>query len=651
MKNSTVKKHGLLFRFLCGFFAVYFAIPVSILADLTINPPTFPNANTLRLTLNGTDTNANVYSILYAPELLATNTPWFIGATGAVGQTVFDFEFPTNQQLFFRAVGLTNAATETVATPVFNPGDGTYSSPQNVAITCSTLGALIYFTTNNATPTTSDKFIASGGTVFLNRITTLKAKAFKSGATDSAVASATYNINGAPMVSAGAQQIISSSSTTLAGFSADDGLPAGSALSNRWSKVSGPGTVTFGNVNQTNSSASFGANGIYVLQLVADDSQYKTTNRVTIAVNTTLSVSLVAPGEGSTYTVPTNFVLQATASISSGSVTQISFYAGATLIGTAASEPFNLEWKTVTVGDYALTAVASTSDSNNTGLASSPVNISVSWPTNVGQFTTAFQDLEIPVAGFPISINRIYDTRFGVEGGFGFNWKLDYEQIRIEKTASLGDGYNAVRSGGADCIVPNHQTLVIVSFSDAEKYYFRPRVLFRAGGGIACVGQSSVTYLSDIRYRFESVNGLGSMGDIDPAGDVGMMNEDAFFGSWSGVIRPGIEDSFEIEEYEPDWTAFEFTAPDGTKYNFDSNGALARKTDRNGNYLDYSLTGITHSSGKAVSFTRDGNNRITEIYDPIAIATTGSPALTYGYDGLGQLDQREPIDRARCSNL
>ncbi len=632
-----MKKLNLFSRILCVFFAAYFAIPISIFANLTIEPPTFPSANTLRLTLGGTDTNGNVYSILYAPELLETNTPWFIGATGAVGQTVFDFAFPTNQQLFFRAVGLTNAATETVATPAFSPGGGAYSSSQNVAITCGTLGALIYFTTNDSTPTASDNFISSGGTVFLNRITTLKAKAFKTGATDSAVASATYNINGAPIVSAGAQQIISSSSTTLEGFGADDGLPAGSTLSNRWSKVSGPGTVTFGNLNQTNSSASFGANGIYVLQLVADDSQYKTTNRVTIAVNTTLSVSLVAPSEGSTYTVPTNFILQATASISSGSVTQISFYAGSTLIGTAASAPFNLEWKTVTVGDYALTAVASTTDSNNTGLASSPVNISVSWPTNVGQFTTSFQDLEIPVAGFPISINRIYDTRFGVEGGFGFNWKLDYEQIRIEKSASLGDGYNAVNSGATDCIVPDHQTLVTVSLSETEKYYFRPTILFRASGGVSCVGHSSVTYLTEIRYRFDSVNGLGSLADIDPPNDVGMMNDNALFGSWTGVIRPGTEDSFDIENYEPDLTAFVFTAPDGTIYNFNSSGNLSRKTDRNGNFLDYAFSGITHSSGKSVSFTRDGNDRITEIFDPIAIETTGSPALAYSYDGIGNL--------------
>ncbi|MDP2174237.1 MAG: chitobiase/beta-hexosaminidase C-terminal domain-containing protein, partial [Candidatus Cloacimonadaceae bacterium] len=41
------------------------------------------------------------------------------------------------------------------ALPVFNPPAGVYSSPQNVAISCPTPGAVIYYTTNGSNPTLS----------------------------------------------------------------------------------------------------------------------------------------------------------------------------------------------------------------------------------------------------------------------------------------------------------------------------------------------------------------------------------------------------------------------------------------------------------------------------------------------------------------
>jgi len=52
-----------------------------------------------------------------------------------------------------------------------------------------------------------------------------------------------------------------------------------------WSKVSGPGTVTFGNANAVDTTATFSMDGAYVLQLLADDSALQSTDTVTITVN------------------------------------------------------------------------------------------------------------------------------------------------------------------------------------------------------------------------------------------------------------------------------------------------------------------------------------------------------------------------------
>ena len=69
----------------------------------------------------------------------------------------------------------------------------------------------------------------------------------------------------------------------LQGVVTDDGELWGST-SNYWSLVSGPGSVTFGNPAQTNTTVEFSTNGDYVLQLRAFDGQYTSSNNVTIHV-------------------------------------------------------------------------------------------------------------------------------------------------------------------------------------------------------------------------------------------------------------------------------------------------------------------------------------------------------------------------------
>jgi len=292
-----MRKPNLICRVFSYFFVAYMALPLSTWSQLTISVPTFPNATTVRVTLTGAQ-STNAHIILFSPNVAANLGGWARMTTGTVGQTTFDLIKPTNANAFF-AAGIAPISTPTVATPVFTPGGGSYPTATNVVITCGTAGATIYYTTNGNTPTTLDTFIYNGGSVYLNCSVTLKAKAFASGYADSAVATATYSINCPPMVDAGSQQIIASSSTTLQGAITDDGLTGGGTRFTNWSKITGPGSVTFGNANQTNSSVTFGSDGIYVLQLSASDGQYTNSSQVAIAVNPTLSVSLTAPADGS----------------------------------------------------------------------------------------------------------------------------------------------------------------------------------------------------------------------------------------------------------------------------------------------------------------------------------------------------------------
>ena len=93
--------------------------------------------------------------------------------------------------------------------------------------------------------------------------------------------------NQPPVVNAGASQtVVLPASVNLVGSVSDDGLPnPPGAIVVGWSKVSGPGTVTFTNPLTTSASATFSAFGDYVLRLVASDGNLS--NFADVAVNAT----------------------------------------------------------------------------------------------------------------------------------------------------------------------------------------------------------------------------------------------------------------------------------------------------------------------------------------------------------------------------
>src|SRR5262249_6442110 len=110
------------------------------------------------------------------------------------------------------------------------------------------------------------------------------------------------------MVSAGTDQRITLPGTaSLAGTISDDGLPPGSSVSSTWTKVSGPGTVTFANAASAQTTATFGEAGVYVLRLTASDSLLATRGEVTLTVpppHPTIHRPMVSAGTDQRITLP-----------------------------------------------------------------------------------------------------------------------------------------------------------------------------------------------------------------------------------------------------------------------------------------------------------------------------------------------------------
>ena len=71
--------------------------------------------------------------------------------------------------------------------------------------------------------------------------------------------------------------------TGLTGYAADDGLPGG-VLTTAWSRVSGPGTVIFGNASALNTTATFSLPGVQTLRLTASDGVLTATADVSVTV-------------------------------------------------------------------------------------------------------------------------------------------------------------------------------------------------------------------------------------------------------------------------------------------------------------------------------------------------------------------------------
>ncbi len=101
-------------------------------------------------------------------------------------------------------------------------------------------------------------------------------------------------VNRAPTVNAGPNAAVTLPALlNLNGTVSDDGLPTGSTLTTTWTKITGPGSVTFGNVGAVDTTAIFGVPGSYVLRLTASDGSLSAADEVSVVVN-----AAPAPGPG-----------------------------------------------------------------------------------------------------------------------------------------------------------------------------------------------------------------------------------------------------------------------------------------------------------------------------------------------------------------
>ncbi len=137
---------------------------------------------TIRYTTNGT-TPTSTSTIYTAPITVSATT------------TINAIAYKSSMTQSATATGafVISSSTQKVATPVFTVLPGTYTAATTVGITCATSAAVIRYTTNGTTPTSTSAIYTKAITV--STTTTLNVKAFRTGFTDSDTLTGTYVIS------------------------------------------------------------------------------------------------------------------------------------------------------------------------------------------------------------------------------------------------------------------------------------------------------------------------------------------------------------------------------------------------------------------------------------------------------------------------
>src|SRR4030095_15133417 len=133
------------------------------------------------------------------------------------------------------------------------------------------------------------------------------------------------------------------------------------------------------------------AAGTYLLYAVAaDNGGAKAPNTIPLIVNALPTASITGPTNGQSFIAPANITLTALAGDSDGTVTNVQFFNGATLLGNDTSNPYAFAWNGVEAGSYTLSVKATDNRGASTTSASITISVTNAVPNAVTLLTPAW---------------------------------------------------------------------------------------------------------------------------------------------------------------------------------------------------------------------------------------------------------------------
>lgn len=168
-------------------------------ATPTISPNGGTSTGSVQVTLACATAGASIhYTDNGSPPTTASSTyngPFTVTSTKTI--TARAYKSGLTESVASSAVFTVNPAA-TVATPVISPNGSTFTGSGQVTLTCTTTGASIRYTDDGSVPSQSSTLYSAPITLTASK--TIKARAYKNGLTESAIASAGFTVTPAATV-------------------------------------------------------------------------------------------------------------------------------------------------------------------------------------------------------------------------------------------------------------------------------------------------------------------------------------------------------------------------------------------------------------------------------------------------------------------
>jgi hypothetical protein len=208
-------------------------------------------------------------------------------------------------------------------------------------------------------------------------------------------------------------------------------------------------------------------------------SRFPSSAPVAVTVTNPLTVAISTPATNSKYSPPAGITLTANANDGNpnAAITQVAYYSGPTLIGSAGSAPYSVSWNNVPTGRYPVTATVT--DSQGLTKTSAAINVVVdtpptvtltSPPTGASYVGLATIPLSADVADTDGSISTVQFYRGGTLIGtataapYSFTW-ANVAPGTYTVTARVTDNLGAVTSSAGATVTVTVTNPVTVSLA------------------------------------------------------------------------------------------------------------------------------------------------------------------------------------------